>query len=81
MTRYQPKNPDYRRIAIDTFERQRAMLSAQGGDLSAERGSAEGMEARGGEPVFEGARNPAIGHAGSRRCDDASGPILMPAPH
>jgi len=25
MTRYQPKNPDYRRIAIDTFERQRAM--------------------------------------------------------
>ena len=25
MTRYQPKNPDYRRISIDTFERQRAM--------------------------------------------------------
>ena len=25
MTRFQPKNPDYRRIAIDTFERQRAM--------------------------------------------------------
>ena len=25
MTRYQPKNPDYRRIAIDTFEQQRAM--------------------------------------------------------
>ena len=25
MTRYQPKNPDYRRIATDTFERQRAM--------------------------------------------------------
>ena len=25
MTRIQPKNPDYRRIAIDTFERQRAM--------------------------------------------------------
>jgi acyl-coenzyme A thioesterase PaaI-like protein len=25
MTRYQPKNPDYRHIAIDTFERQRAM--------------------------------------------------------
>ena len=25
MTRYQPKNPDYRRIAIHTFEQQRAM--------------------------------------------------------
>ena len=25
MTRFQPKNPDYRAIAIDTFEQQRAM--------------------------------------------------------
>ena len=25
MTRYQPKNPDYRAVAIDTFEQQRAM--------------------------------------------------------
>ncbi len=25
MTRFQPKNPDYRRIAVDTFERQGAM--------------------------------------------------------
>lgn len=25
MTRFQPKNPDYRRIATDTFDRQRAM--------------------------------------------------------
>lgn len=25
MTRFEPKNPDYRTVAIDTFERQRAM--------------------------------------------------------
>ena len=27
MTRFQPKNPDYRAIAIDTFEQQRAMTT------------------------------------------------------